>query len=446
MSGVLLLPLNIIFAQTTVVPVDPSRDQFNPPNTPPPAPDQELISTFNSQIAEKQKQIEDLKLEEAQFQLQIDQTQTEINSIKSEVSSIDNQIALADLDIRTSQAQIDSLELEIRSLQVSIEQKNADIEAKRALLASSIRELDATSRTTTLALVMQTGSFSDFYSQAQAQAEISSSLKLTIGEIQSAKQELQGKQTELGKTKDDAVQSKLQLEVQRKSIEIQREYKDRLLDESRSSQGQYKQLLDQKMNEEASVNDSISSLRGRLQVILSGDAINQANLPSPQGYVWPVSYSDTNAKVITCVFHCPGYYWGVHSGLDLGVYPWTKVYAVADGTIMRCGQWSYGSDDSYPTDGVCVQPSDKRLSLIGIQHGGGILSEYMHLIQYAPGLHIGDPVFAGQFIGYSGGAVGAIGSGTQTQGGGHLHLEIRVDANLALHDVGTAVNPQIYLP
>lgn len=407
------------------------------------AVDPTAISAINAQIADKQKQIDDLKQQEAQYQAQIDQTQTVIQSQQAEVSAINNQIALADLDIRQKQAQLDSLELEIRSLQLTIDQKNADIENRKTVLADTIRQLDSSTRVTPLALVMQYNNFNEFYSQAQAQAQMSTGLESSIGDIKKSKNEIQAKQDELQNVNDDTKQAKSQLEVQRSSIQQQRDFQIQLLGQSKSSQNQYKELINQKYDEEASVNGSIDQLRGKLQAVLSGTAINQADQPSPQGYIWPVSSAAANGRVVTCTFHCVGYPWGIHYGLDIGVFPWTAIYAIADGTLMMCGQ---GSGNYFPEDGICAQPSNTQLSVLGVQHGGHIASEYFHLIQFAPNLKIGQAIFRGELIGYSGGAVGAIGSGTQTRGGGHLHLQIGRDANLAIHDTGTPVDPMNYLP
>ncbi len=405
--------------------------------------DPAICAQINAQIADNQQRLDDLRAQEDQYQQQVESAQSQVNTYQSQLSALGNQIALANIGIQKTQVQIDALNLEMQSLQLSIDKKNADIASNRKMLIDAIQQLDSNTRVSTLALVMQYNNFGEFFSQAQAQAQISQSLNDAISTISLAKADLENKQSELGKAQDDVKSQKAQLETQKTSVEVQADYQQELLNKSKHSAAQYEQLLNDKINEEAEVNSSIVNLKGRLQAILTGNDANQADQPSPQGYVWPVPSSARNSHLITCGFHCTGYPWGTHYGLDLGVSPWTPVYAVADGTIMLCGT---GTGNYIPDDGVCKQPSTRELSMIGVQHGGKIMSEYLHLIQFAPGLKIGTFVSRGQFIGYSGGAVGSIGAGTQTSGGGHLHLEMHAGADLQNGNKGYPVDPLIYLP
>lgn len=419
--------LVVFGVQTTTAvtcPVSPTDNQLNRTCEPAPAPDPDLIASYNAQIAEKQKKIEDLNDQSANFQTQIDATQGKAQTLKSELSSIDNQIALANIDIVRKQTQLESLELEIRALQLSIEQKSADVDSKKTLLADNVRQLDSSSRTTTLALVMQTGSFSDFYSQAQAQTEINTSLQATIGDIKQARQELEAKQGELSKIKDDTQQQKLQLQDQKAVVVEQRNYKDTLLSDTKKSAQQYEQLLDGSLSQVEDVQAEITQLHAALQAKLNANDGGFVDIPSPSGFIWPVP-----GRLINAGFMDPSYGLnsGRHYGIDIDADQGTYVKATAEGQVARVDP---------PTSGVYP-------SVVKIQHGQDANGSYFDTIF----IHLneiyvvkGQVVKQGDIIGRSGGTCYTAGAGKcgWFTTGSHLHYEMHLN--------NVPVNPLIYLP
>ena len=90
----------------------------------------------------------------------------------------------------------------------------------------------------------------------------------------------------------------------------------------------------------------------------------------------------------------------IHEGVDIAAPRGTLIHATLDGEIVKTGlSSSYGN-------------------FVEVEHVGGIHSFYAHMSRTA-GLKVGDPVKAGEVIGY----VGATGDAT----GPHLHFEIRKD-------------------
>lgn len=422
LAGVVVLPMQMTVAETC--PVSPTDNQLNRTCDPAPAPDPDLIASYNAQIAEKQKKIEDLNDQSATYQSQIDASQGKITSLKSELSSIDNQIALANIDIERKQTQLESLELEIRALQLSIDQKTADVDSKKVLLADSIRQLDANSRTTTLSMVIQTGSFSDFYSQAQAQTEINASLQSTIADIQQARKELETKQGELGTIKDNLQQQKLKLQDQKEVVVEQRNYKDELLSDTKKSAQQYEQLLDGSLSQVEDVQAEITQLHAALQAKLNANDGTTVDIPSPSGFIWPVPGRKINAGFMDPEY---GLNSGRHYGIDIDADQGTYVKATADGLVVRVDPPTFGV---YP-------------SVVKIQHGKDASGNYFDTIF----IHLneiyvvkGQMIKQGDIIGRSGGTCYTAGAGKcgWFTTGDHLHYEMHLN--------NVPVNPLIYLP
>ncbi|MBU5688658.1 MAG: M23 family metallopeptidase, partial [Candidatus Aenigmarchaeota archaeon] len=112
-----------------------------------------------------------------------------------------------------------------------------------------------------------------------------------------------------------------------------------------------------------------------------------------------------------------------HSGIDLGVVEGTPVHAIQDGIVVRAGYFNDGFGN--------------RVVIEHTIDGNKYYSLYGHLKCDGINVKVGDPVNAGDIIGYSGGADGC--SGTST--GPHLHFEIRESQNY----VQNSINPCLFL-
>lgn len=95
--------------------------------------------------------------------------------------------------------------------------------------------------------------------------------------------------------------------------------------------------------------------------------------------------------------------WQLHDAVDLAADMGEIVFAIADGVVIACVD-----------DGI-------QGAAVTIDHGSGVVSYYASLAQHA-GLRPGDPVSAGQTIGFAGN--GLLG---ETDLGPHLHLRVTRD-------------------
>jgi hypothetical protein len=102
----------------------------------------------------------------------------------------------------------------------------------------------------------------------------------------------------------------------------------------------------------------------------------------------------------------------LHAGVDIAAPAGSPVLAAADGVVTR----------------MDVDPGYGRF--VEVRHAAGLSTRYGHLSRYAPQLHPGVAVKAGQ-------PLGAMGS-TGTSTGSHVHFEIR-DAE------GRPLNPELFL-
>lgn len=390
----------------------------------------DTIAALNQQIADKKKHIEELKQQAATYQQAVDTATANVRDIQSQVTVIDNQIAQTNFAIQTKQEEIDTLALQMDALQRSIDVKNAQIAQQKTQLTDAVKQLDANSRTTTLALVLTRNSLADFYRQAQAVATISDSLQQAIGTLSQLKEDLQTKQNDLSQTRDDLQQGKVQLEVQKQAVVDQRDLKTQLLGSAQQTAKQYGSLLEESAQAEQQADATITALEQQLQQQLA----TESNPPifSSTGFLWPAEGK------ITTYFHDPTYpfrcaFWHnpsclEHSGLDISTPQGTPVRASADGVVSVVANQGF----YYNADG---QKTRSALNYVGLVHQSGLATRYLHLsVIYVKADQF---VKQGEVIGLSGGLPGTAGAGGITTGA-HVHFEVRVN--------GLPVDPLQYLP
>ena len=143
------------------------------------------------------------------------------------------------------------------------------------------------------------------------------------------------------------------------------------------------------------------------------DAMTPTPLPSATPVIWraplekatvlrSVNASRLQQSAVTGV-------WQLHDAVDLAADTGTLVFAMGDGVVLACGE-----------EGV-------KGAWAVIDHGGGVIAEYAGM-SLLSALQTGDPVQAGQTIGFAGS-----GMLDETDLPAHLHLRVTRD--------GQAVDP-----
>ena len=121
----------------------------------------------------------------------------------------------------------------------------------------------------------------------------------------------------------------------------------------------------------------------------------------------PLKYTRISSKFSKSRLHPVHKVYRPHLGVDYAAPTGTPVHSVADGVVTFKG-WGGGGDNT-----------------LKIKHAGNLMTGYLHLSRYAPGISVGTRVSQGQLIGY----VGRTGTATGP------HLDYRIWKN------GTPIDP-----
>jgi murein DD-endopeptidase MepM/ murein hydrolase activator NlpD len=332
----------------------------------------------------------------------IDALQTDVDAASSRLDQLETVLAL-------HQRKLDRLNelytLQTRKL-VFLQRQHKEAVAR---LSKRLVEIYTSERTSSLSVVLESGSFSDMLDQLEFLNTIGRQDRKIAGEVETAKLQMQETRNSTRKTRRQVAETTRT--VAARTAE-QRAVRDRLA----WSQRELATARRDKRATLASVQEDKEEAIGHMRDLQAESAALAARIRSAQsssivpaptgaasaaGYVWPVH------GVLTSNY---GWRWGrMHEGIDIAVSNGTPVVAAAAGTVIVAG-WMGGYGN-----------------LVVVDHGGGVSTAYGHNTSVAVG--VGQQVAQGQLIAYSG--------NTGHSTGPHVHFEVRIN--------GAAVDPLGYL-
>ena len=332
----------------------------------------------------------------------IDALQTDVDAASSRLGQLETVLAL-------HQRKLDRLNqlytLQTRKL-VFLQRQHKEAVAR---LSRRLVEIYTSERTSSLSVVLESGSFSDMLDQLEFLNTIGRQDRKIAGEVETAKLQMQETRNSTRKTRRQVAETTQTVAMRTAE---QRAVRDRLA----WSQRELATARRDKRATLASVQEDKEEAIGHMRDLQAESAALAARIRSAQsssivpaptgaasaaGYVWPVH------GVLTSNY---GWRWGrMHEGIDIAVSNGTPVVAAAAGTVIVAG-WMGGYGN-----------------LVVVDHGGGVSTAYGHNTSVAVG--VGQQVAQGQLIAYSG--------NTGHSTGPHVHFEVRIN--------GAAVDPLGYI-
>jgi murein DD-endopeptidase MepM/ murein hydrolase activator NlpD len=372
--------------------------------------------------ASDQKQMVDGRINALQEKIQAAREREGV--LSSEIEVVSEKIDSLQNDVEAASARLNELETVLALHQRRLDRLNALYELQThkliflqrehreavARLSKRLVEMYTSERTSSLAVVLDSGNFSDMLDQLEFLKTLGRQDHKIAGEVKIAKLQMQETRNSTRRTRRQVAETTRA--VAARTAE-QRAVRDRLA----WSQRELATARRDKRTTLASVREDKEEALGHMRDLQAQSAALGAKIRSAQsssivvpaptgsasasGFVWPVH------GVITSGF---GWRWGrMHEGVDLAVPNGTPVVAAKAGVVIVAG-WMGGYGN-----------------LVVVDHGGSISTAYGHNTSVTVG--IGQRVEQGQLIAYS----GSTGHST----GPHVHFEVRIN--------GGAVDPMGYL-
>lgn len=375
------------------------------------------VEKLNKEIQLRKDKIKQLEDTISVYKQNIAQKQTEGISLKNQMSIINNHIAQTQADAELTTQELQKTQLEIEALSISIGEKEVTIDREKRMISKMIQSLHANDQKNFLEIMLTNSNFANFYNQAKYLENVYTDLGRTVKGVKIAKDDLDGKKVLAEAKKEDYDKFLEQLNNQKKDLADEKNNKEIILVQTKSSELRYQTLLDSLRSQYRVVENEVSSFEAQVRKKLS-DQDRFANKPSVVGdFGWP-----TSGRYVTSRFHDPDYPFKnvfQHSGIDIRMPQGSLIRAASSGYIGRAKRCSVSTCYSY----------------VLIIHNGNLSTLYGHLSS----ILISDEQYVnkGDIIGYSGGTPGMVGSGPFVTGA-HLHFEVRSN--------GIPVDPLGYLP
>lgn len=374
------------------------------------------IQELNQQIQNQKKQLDSLSERQKAYSQAIEAKQAEKNTLNSQLEILEARQAKAQLEIEKANLEINKTDLEAKKVNLDIMDTNSRIEQQKEHISKLLRLVYKQDQISTLEILLLNNSISEFLNQSKYLENANEELRNSLAKLQNDKERLERAQVEVKEKSQELTKLKNDLEEKKSQLAYEESEKNYLLEETKSSERAYQDLLQQAKREAARAAADIANLENTIRdKMAQKDKDRLENSDSTLS--WPVI-----GRTITATFHDPDYPFrriiGEHSGVDIRSKQGSPLYAAADGYVARV---KFDGSTAY--------------AYIMIVHNDGISTVYGHV----SGVNVAADQYVtkGQLIGKTGGGPGLPGSGPFSTGA-HLHFEVRKN--------GIPVNPLAYLP
>jgi murein DD-endopeptidase MepM/ murein hydrolase activator NlpD len=363
----------------------------------------------SSSIDQKRQELDQIQSQIDYYQNLAARKMTQINSLSAQIEKMEAEIKVTELNIQKTQKKIAITESEIVETKANIKQKEAELAYQKSVLNEALRVIYEEGNVGFLESFLKAGTLSDLIDRSEYLDTVENKIEITMAKIEEIKADLLAKKKDLDAKNADLHDDLAELNASRAVLADQRGIKGNLLVKTRGEQSIYNQQVASAKRAWENANTELKAME---EAAKGGD-----NAPSASGFYWPL-----NGWISAGYGYSNDYWAGVfHSGIDIVAPGGTSVRASKDGTVIAV-QDGYGN--TYPYSYIYG-------NYVKIDHGGGFITVYGHLLRGHLRVHIGSHVSGGStVIGFEDN------SGFST--GNHLHFEVRYN--------GTPTNPMRYLP
>ena len=386
----------------------------------------DTVDELKSKIAEKGGEIEELEKEIDKYTREIVEVQAESKTLSSSIKSLDltRKKLLTDIDVTNKE--IESTNYSLQKIKTEIDITINKIKGGNDVIGNIMRNVDELETKSLVEVILENDELSDFWNDIENMERFRDVISENLRELEDLKIDLQVKKIEKEDEKRSLLGFEFQLQDQKQVVEINKENKSHLLEQTENKEANYQKMLADKKAAKEAFEKELADFESQLKMV-----IDQSRLPALGSGVlgWPLkdlslnSCYDGSTDATNCVtqyfgntaFARSGAYDGKgHNGVDFRAAVGEPLYASADGTILgtgntdlQAGCYSYGQ-------------------WVVITHDNGLATLYAHmsLIKVQKGQY----VHKGDMIGYSG--------NTGYSTGPHLHYSVYASEGVSIVRMG----------
>lgn len=350
---------------------------------------QKKATSINGSINDKKDTLNEINKQRSDTQAAINELDKKMTTSSSSLGELNNKLS--------------DLSTQIETLNSQIAESNNSLNEEKELFKKRVRAMYISGNEGYLELLLTSKDVSDFLSRMDTISKLMDYDKQLISTIETKNKALAFQKSELNQKKTETTEVKQQADSNMKELQDSSDKKKELMTSLEKDKITYEKMIEQEQKESQQIAQIIKAIQAQREA-----AKNKPNSNGSNGTV--LSGNSSSIGKLYCVTGKPAsitspYGWRVHpvlgtkkfhSGIDLGVYSGTPIYALADGVVIYSG-WMEGYGN-----------------VVMINHGS-LTSLYGHNSSLA--VKVGQAVKGGQLISYSG--------NTGLSSGPHLHFEMR---------------------
>lgn len=362
------------------------------------------VDEIKAQIAEIQRQRAALDAEIAGYQRQLNVLSGQKQTLQGAIQTIDVSRNKTAAQIKDIQKKIAAATLKLSQLGLEIQSKEQSISLDEEAIASSLRAIASLGDTSLIEHLLSAQDLADAWLRVDELSTLNASLSEHRMALKDAKVVLKSQHEAIASTKNELSSANVDLQNQKKALDVQRTEKNTLLNQTKSTEATYQELIAKKRAQQAAFESALSDLEDSLNTNVDSSKIAH---PGSGVLKWPFSSSFMascegkrsalgNSFCITQYFGNtafstanPQIYNGSgHNAIDIGAPTGTPVEAALGGTVFGTG-----NTDAAPG---CYSFG----KWVVVKHANGLATLYAHLssIQVTQG----QTVSTGTVLGYSG--------------------------------------------
>ncbi len=234
-----------------------------------------LCLFINATFAQSREDLQnELKKLEAEIELHknnIDQKQKEGKTLQRDISILDSKIKKTEAEIKARDQSIRSLLSDIRTKEEKISDLNIKLERDKDYISNTFRQMEMSKSDNFTLLLLSQDNFSKAVDNVNNLNNIKKSLVITIENVKTTKNILEGVKKELEENKEKEESIKSEQIVKKKEIAEDKQEKNEILKVTKGEEKLYQQKL-------ANTEQKAKEIRSKLYTFQDGSQVNFGNL------------------------------------------------------------------------------------------------------------------------------------------------------------------------
>jgi len=392
------------------------------------------VAQLQAEIQSRNAQLAALEAEIAKYEEELTKIGADRQTLEAEIARLDTLRKKLGTDIAVTENRIATTGLELEELGNQITDKERRIDEGRAVIQKSLRSIAKLDESTFAETLLASSGLSDIWEESDQLRHVQNALSNEVAVLSATKNALIDDYTDVANKQGQLVSFKKELSGQKNVLDGNRKTQSSLLSTTKNKESEYQQLLEDRREAQEQLEAEIKSFEAEIQYTLDPSKIPAAGsgvlkFPFDPSVAQRCADRENVFGNLYCLtqyfgntkFAQSGAYSGSgHNGIDFGLSSGTKIVAPFSGIVQAWGN----------TDAVPGCYSYGRWILL--KHPNGLTTLFAHLSNIS--VEKGEPVAAGQLLGYSGGVPGAYGSGYST--GAHLHFSVFASDGVQIKDLG----------